>query len=84
MNKLDELLKEALENQRKIDKTLKFIKENEEHLTEEQEDKLDKIKYKMKEKLLPEIEKLDKNWNFKMLNLRSLNESFMDANHLTI
>jgi len=61
MNKLDELLKEALENQRKIDKTLKFLKENEEHLTEEQEDKLDKIKYKMKEELLPEIEKLDKN-----------------------
>jgi hypothetical protein len=61
MNKLDILLKEALENQRKIDKTLKFIKENEENLTEEQEDKLDKIKYKMKEELLPEIEKLDKN-----------------------
>jgi hypothetical protein len=61
MNKLDKLLKEALENQRKIDKTLKFIKENEEDLTEEQEDKLDKIKYKMKEELLPEIEKLDKN-----------------------
>jgi len=61
MNKLDELLKEALENQRKIDETLKFIKENEEHLTEEQEDKLDEIKYKMKEELLPEIEKLDKN-----------------------
>jgi len=35
--------------------------ENEEHLTEEQEDKLDEIKYKMKEELLPEIEKLDKN-----------------------
>jgi len=63
MNKLDELLKEALENQRKIDETLKFIKENEEDLTEEQEDKLDKIKYKMKEELLPEIEKLDKNRN---------------------
>ena len=47
MNKLDKLLKEALENQRKIDETLKFIKENEEHLTEEQEDKLDEIKYKM-------------------------------------
>jgi hypothetical protein len=61
MNKLDELLKEALENQRKIDETLKFIKENEEDLTEEQEDKLDEIKYKMKEELLPEIEKLDKN-----------------------
>jgi len=61
MNKLDELLKEALENQRKIDETLKFLKENEEDLTEEQEDKLDKIKYKMKEELLPEIEKLDKN-----------------------
>ena len=52
MNKLDILLKEALENQRKIDKTLKFIKENEENLTEEQEDKLDKIKYKMKNKLM--------------------------------
>ena len=63
MNKLDELLKEALENQRKIDETLKFIKENEEDLTEEQEDKLDEIKYKMKEDLLPEIEKLDKNKN---------------------
>jgi hypothetical protein len=63
MNKLDELLKEALENQRKIDETLKFIKENEEDLTEEQEDKLDEIKYKMKEELLPEIEKLDKNKN---------------------
>jgi hypothetical protein len=63
MSKLDELLKEALENQRKIDKTLKFIKENEEHLTEEHEDKLDEIKYKMKEELLPEIEKLDKNKN---------------------
>jgi hypothetical protein len=61
MNKLDKLLKEALDNQRKIDETLKFIKENEEDLTEEQEDKLDKIKYKMKEELLPEIEKLDKN-----------------------
>jgi hypothetical protein len=61
MNKLDKLLKEALENQRKIDETLKFIKENEEDLTEEQEDKLDEIKYKMKEELLPEIEKLDKN-----------------------
>jgi hypothetical protein len=63
MNKLDILLKEALENQRKIDKTLKFIKENEEYLTEEQEDKLDEIKYKMKEELLPEIKKLDKNKN---------------------
>jgi hypothetical protein len=63
MNKLDKLLKEALENQRKIDETLKFIKENEEDLTEEQEDKLDKIKYKMEEELLPEIEKLDKNKN---------------------
>ena len=63
MNKLDELLKEALENQRKIDETLKFLKENEEDLTEEQEDKLDEIKYKMKEELLPEIEKLDKNKN---------------------
>ncbi len=61
MNKLDKLLKEALDNQRKIDETLKFIKENEEHLTEGQEDKLDEIKYKMKEELLPEIEKLDKN-----------------------
>jgi hypothetical protein len=61
MNKLDKLLKEALENQRKIDETLIFIKENEEDLTEEQEDKLDEIKYKMKEELLPEIEKLDKN-----------------------
>jgi hypothetical protein len=61
MNKLDKLLKEALENQRKIDETLKFIKENEEDLTEEQEDKLDEIKYKIKEELLPEIEKLDKN-----------------------
>lgn len=63
MNKLDELLKEALENQCKINETLKFIKENEEHLTEEQEDKLDEIKYKMEEELLPEIEKLDKNRN---------------------
>ena len=61
MNKLDKLLKEALDNQRKIDETLKFIKENEEHLIEEQKDKLDEIKYKMKEELLPEIEKLDKN-----------------------
>jgi hypothetical protein len=46
MNKLDKLLKEALDEQRKIDETLKFVKENEEHLTEEQEDKLDEIKYK--------------------------------------
>ena len=61
MNKLDQLLKAALDNQRKIDETLKFIKEKEEHLTEEQKDKLDEIKYKMKEELLPEIEKLDKN-----------------------
>lgn len=61
MNKLDKLLKETLDNQRKIDETLKFLKENEEHLTEEQEDKLDEIKYKMKEELSPEIEKLDKN-----------------------
>ena len=61
MNKLDQLLKAALDNQRKIDETLKFIKENEEHLIEEQKDKLDEIKYKMKEELLPEIEKLDKN-----------------------
>lgn len=61
MNKLDKLLKEALDNQRKIDETIKFIKENEEHLTEEQEDKLDEIKYKMEEELLPEIENLDKN-----------------------
>jgi hypothetical protein len=61
MNKLDNLLKEALDNQRKIDEIVKFIKENEEHMTEEQEDKLDEIQYKMKEELLPEIKKLDKN-----------------------
>lgn len=61
MNTLNKLFKEALNNQRKIDETLKFIKENEEHLTEEQENKLDEIKYKMKEELLPEIEKLEKN-----------------------
>jgi len=61
VNKLDKLLKEALDNQRKIDETLQSIKENEDHLTEEQEDKLDEIKYKMEEELLPEIERLDKN-----------------------
>jgi hypothetical protein len=46
MNKLDKLLEKALENQRKIDETLKFIKDNEEHLTEEQKDKLGEIKNK--------------------------------------
>jgi len=61
LDKLDKLLKEALETQRKIDETIKFIKEHEEDLTEEQEDKLDEIKYKIEEELLPEIERLDKN-----------------------
>jgi hypothetical protein len=60
MNKLDKLIKEALNNQRKINEAINFIKENKEDLTEEQGDKLSEIKYKMKEELLPEIEKLDK------------------------
>ena len=61
MNKLDKLLKEALENQHKIHETLKFIKESEEHLTEDQKHKLGEIKYKIAEELLPEIERLDEN-----------------------
>lgn len=61
MEKLDEKLKEALEIQRKIGETIKFIKENEKKLTEEQSEKLNEIKYKIKKELLPEIEKLDKN-----------------------
>lgn len=60
MNKLDELLKEALENQRKIDETLKLIKESVENLAKEQKDKLDEIKRNMEDELLPEIENLEK------------------------
>lgn len=58
---IEKLINDALENQNKIDNTIKFIKKNEEHLTEEQEDKLDEIKYKMRYELLPEIDKLSKN-----------------------
>ncbi len=60
MNKLDELLKEALKNQRKIDNTLKSIKESVENLTKEQKDKLGEIKRNMEDELLPEIENLEK------------------------
>lgn len=60
MNKLDELLKKAFVNQRKIDKVLKFFKENKEHLTKEDKDKIPDIKRKTEDELLPEIEKLEK------------------------
>jgi|688.fasta_scaffold276550_4 DNA relaxase NicK len=60
-SELDRLLKEALVTQRKIDEDLEFIKKNQEKLNEEQEDKLDEIKYKIEEELLPEINRLDKN-----------------------
>ena len=61
MNKLDNLLKQALENQNKINETIKFIKEHEDEINEEQEDKLGEITHKYKEELLPEIERLKKN-----------------------
>ena len=60
-NKLDELLKDALDTMRKMDEDFKFIKENEENLTEDNEDQLDEVIYKLKKELFPEIEKLENN-----------------------
>lgn len=60
MNKLEEILKDGLENQLKIDEMLEFIRNNEKNLTEGQKDKLGEIKRNMEDELLPEIENLEK------------------------
>jgi aromatic ring-opening dioxygenase catalytic subunit (LigB family) len=57
----DEMLREAVRLQKKIDESVKFLDENTDKLTEKQEEELDELKNTLQKEILPELEKLNDN-----------------------
>jgi ATP-dependent protease HslVU (ClpYQ) ATPase subunit len=60
----DEMLREAVRLQKKIDEGMKFLDENSDKLTEKQEEELDGLKITLQKEVLPELEKLNDNTKY--------------------
>lgn len=61
MSVLDDMIKEALILQRKINYNIIHLKEDEKYFTNDQLNEISEIKNKMEKELLPELNKLEKN-----------------------
>lgn len=58
MDNLEKKLREALDVQKRIEDSLKFLEDNSENLTESQLEDLAKIAIKLDESLFPEVDKI--------------------------